>query len=85
MLLLATSMGASLFQLPILGWFTQVAALGAAYHAFFGVPTAAASLCGLLTFTVNTLSVIPPGLLLARQSGLSLREGRPAAVVPGAA
>ena len=79
MLLLATSMGASLLQLPILGWFTQIAALAAAYHTFFGVPPAAASLCGLLTFAVNTLSVIPPGLALARWSGLSLREGRTAA------
>lgn len=76
MLLLATSMGASLLQLPVLGWFTQIAALAAAYHTFFGVPSAAASLCGLLTFAVNTLSVIPPGLALARWSGLSLREGR---------
>ncbi len=74
MLLLATSMGASLLQLPILGWFTQIAALAAAYHAFFGAPAAAASLCGLVTFAVNTLSVIPGGLLLARQGGLSLRE-----------
>lgn len=74
MLLLATSMGASLLQLPILGWFTQIAALAAAYHAFFGAPAAAASLCGFLTFAVNTLSVIPGGLLLARRGGLSLRE-----------
>ena len=76
LLLMATSMGASLLQLPIVGWLTQVAALAAAYHGFFGVPPAAASLCGLLTFAVNTLSVIPPGLLLARSSGLSLREAR---------
>ena len=76
MLLLATSMGASLLQLPVVGWFTQVAALAASYHAFFGVPPAAASLCGFLTFAVNTLSVIPPGVLLARHSGFSLREGR---------
>ncbi len=86
MLLLATSMGASLLQLPIVGWFTQVAALAASYHAFFGVPPAAASLCGFLTFAVNTLSVIPPGVLLARRSGLSLREGRQtAAAIPGPA
>lgn len=76
MLLLATSMGASLLQLPIVGWFTQIAALAAAYHSFFGVPPGPASLCGLLTFAVNTLSVIPPGVILARWSGLSLREGR---------
>ena len=30
----------------------------------------------MLTFAVNTLSVIPVGLLFARLSGLSLREAR---------
>ena len=85
LLLMATSMGASLLQLPIVGWLTQVAAMAAAYHGFFGVPPAAASLCGVLTFAVNTLSVIPPGLILARSSGLSLREARSAANASGAA
>lgn len=76
MLIMATSMGTSLLQLPIVGWLTQIAALAAAYHAFFGVPTAAASLCGALTFLVNTLTVIPVGLVFARFSGLSLTEAR---------
>ena len=76
MLIMATSMGTSLLQLPVVGWLTQVAALAAAYHTFFGVPTAAASLCGALTFLVNTLSVIPVGLVFARFSGLSLTEAR---------
>ena len=79
LLLMATSMGASLLQLPILGWFTQVAALAAAYHEIFGVPSAAASLCGAITFTANTLCVIPAGLLFARSSGMSMREAQKAA------
>ena len=78
LLLMATSMGASLLQLPVIGWLTQIAALAAAFHAFFGVPPAAASLCAILTFAVNTLSVIPPGLVLARSAGLSLRDARSA-------
>lgn len=77
LLVMATSMGTSLLQLPVVGWLTQVATLAAAYHGFFGVPAAAASLCGVLTFTVNTLSVIPVGLIFAHFSGLSLR-GAPA-------
>ena len=76
MLVMATSMGTSLLQLPVLGWLTQVAGLTAAYHGYFGIPPAAASLCALLTFTVNTLSVIPVGLIFAHFSGLSLREAR---------
>lgn len=79
MLLMATSMGASLLQLPVVGWFTQIAALAAAYHSIFGVPAAPAALCGLLTFLVNAISVVPVGLILARWSGLSLREGRASA------
>ncbi len=84
MLLMATSMGASLLQLPVLGWFTQIAALAAAFHGFFGVPPRAASLCGFLTLGVNTFSVILPGLLLARRGGLSLRQARHAAAQPQA-
>lgn len=76
LLIMATSMGTSLLQLPVVGWLTQVAALAAAYHAFFGVPAATASLCGVLTFCLNTLSVIPVGLVFARFSGLSLTEAR---------
>ena len=76
MLIMATSMGTSLLQLPVLGWLTQIAGLTAAYHGFFGIPPAAASLCAVLTFTVNTLSVIPVGLIFAHFSGLSLREAR---------
>lgn len=82
LLLMATSMGASLLQLPVVGWLTQVAALSAAFHGFFGVPPAAASLCGLLTFSINTLGVIPWGLFLARRSGLSLRDARGAGKSP---
>ena len=78
LLLMATSMGASLLQLPIAGWLTQIAALAAAIHGFFGVPPAAASLCAVLIFLVTTLSVIPAGLLMAHYSGLSLREARSA-------
>lgn len=76
LLVMATSMGTSLLQLPVVGWLTQVAALTAAYHGFFSIPPAAASLCAVLTFSVNTLSVIPVGLIFAHFSGLSLREAR---------
>jgi hypothetical protein len=38
MLLLATGLGGSLIQLPILGWFTQIAILAATLHGFYKVP-----------------------------------------------
>ena len=74
MLLLATSLGGSLLQLPILGWFTQIAVLAAALHGFFGVPLETASACGVVLLFVGNLAVIPAGLFAARSEGISLRE-----------
>lgn len=74
MLLLATSLGASLFQLPVLGWFTQIAALAAAYRGFYGVPVETASACGALSLLTTSLSIIPVGLIASRLGGVSLRE-----------
>ncbi len=74
MLLLATSLGASLLQLPILGWFTQIAVLAAAYRGFYGVPVETASACGTVSLLTTSLSIIPAGLLAARLGGISLRD-----------
>ena len=74
MLLLATSLGASLLQLPILGWFTQIAALAATYRAFYGVPVEAASACGTLTLLTTWISIMPAGLIAARLQGINLRD-----------
>jgi uncharacterized membrane protein YbhN (UPF0104 family) len=74
MLLLATSMGGSVLQLPVLGWFTQIALLAAALHGFFGVPLETASACGAVLLFVMSLAVIPAGLIAARMEGISLLE-----------
>jgi uncharacterized membrane protein YbhN (UPF0104 family) len=74
MLLLATSLGGSLLQLPILGWFTQIAVLAAALHGFFSVPLETASACGAIILLVSNISVIPAGLLAAHLEGISLRD-----------
>ncbi|HEY5330352.1 MAG TPA: lysylphosphatidylglycerol synthase transmembrane domain-containing protein [Acidobacteriaceae bacterium] len=73
MLLLAASMGGSLLQLPIVGWFTQIAVLAAALHAFFSAPVEAATACGAIILFVTTLSIVPVGLIAARLSGTTLR------------
>lgn len=73
MLLMATSIGGSVFQLPIVGWFTQIAVLAAALHGFFDVPLEAATAASAIMFIVTYLAVIPGGLLFARLRGLSLR------------
>jgi uncharacterized membrane protein YbhN (UPF0104 family) len=74
MLLLATSLGGSLLQLPILGWFTQIAVLAAALHGFFNIPFETASACGFVILCVSYLAVIPAGLIAARTEGITLRE-----------
>ncbi len=74
MLLLATSLASSLLQLPILGWFTQIAVLAAAYRGIYGVPVETASACGALTLLTTSLSIIPAGLLASRLQSVSLRE-----------
>ncbi len=81
MLLLATSLGGSLLQLPILGWFTQIAVLAAALHGFFNVPLETATACGAALLVVANLAVIPGGFLAAHLEGITLRE---AATTPSA-
>jgi len=73
MLLLGASLGASLLQFPIIGWFTQIAATAAAMHEFYGAPIEAATACGALLFMVTWLAIIPAGLIAARLNHISLR------------
>jgi hypothetical protein len=81
MLLLATSLGGSLLQLPILGWFTQIALLAAALHGFFNVPLESATACAAALLVTANLAVIPGGFLAAQLEGISLREAaKPTAV-----
>jgi len=74
MLLLATSLGASLLQLPILGWFTQIAINATALHEFFGVPVETATACAAVILFCSTLDIIPAGLIAAKLEGTSLRQ-----------
>ncbi|MDQ2924521.1 MAG: UPF0104 family protein, partial [Acidobacteriota bacterium] len=79
MLLMATSMGGSLLQLPVLGWFTQIALMAAAVHTFFSVPLEAATAYGAVLLFINSLSIVPAGAIAARASGTSLRGAAQAA------
>jgi hypothetical protein len=72
MLLMAASLGASLVQLPVVGWFTQIAATAAAMQAFYGAPIEAATACGALLLLVTLLSIIPTGIFFARIERVSL-------------
>jgi len=74
MLLMAASIGGSLLQLPIIGWFTQIAVTAAAMHAFYGAPIEAATACGALLLLVTFLCIIPTGLVYSRVEHVSLKK-----------
>ena len=74
MLLMGASIGGSLLQLPIIGWFTQIAVTAAAMNAFYGAPIEAATACGALLLFVTFLSIIPAGLIAARLNHVSLKN-----------
>ncbi|HEY4379941.1 MAG TPA: lysylphosphatidylglycerol synthase transmembrane domain-containing protein [Acidobacteriaceae bacterium] len=73
MLLMGASIGGSLLQLPIIGWFTQIAVTAAAMNQFYGAPIEAATACGALLLVVTFLSIIPAGLIAARLNHVSLK------------
>jgi hypothetical protein len=73
-LLLAVSGGASVFQLPILGWFTQIGFVAAAMASFFGAAPEASTACAATLLLVSFLSVIPVGLIWAQFEHVSLRK-----------
>ena len=74
MLLMAASLGGSLLQLPIIGWFTQIAITAAAMHSFFGAPIEAATACGAMLLVVTFLCIIPTGIVYSQVEHVSLKK-----------
>jgi hypothetical protein len=74
MLLMASSMGASGFQLPIIGWFSQIGLVAAAMSGFFGVAAEPATACAATLLAVTFLGIVPVGLVWARIEHVSLRK-----------
>lgn len=74
MVILACSGGASFFQLPILGWFTQIGIVGEVIHGFFRVAREAAWACSTMLLVDTFLSVLPVGLVWAQFTHVSLRQ-----------
>jgi hypothetical protein len=74
MLLLAFSGTASIFQLPVLGWFTQIGLVAAALASFFGVAPEASTACSATLLLVTFLAIIPVGLIWAQIEHVSLRK-----------
>jgi hypothetical protein len=74
MLLMAASIGGSLLQLPIIGWFTQIAVTATAMHTLYGAPIEAATACGAMLLLVTFICIIPAGLIYSRVEHVSLKK-----------
>lgn len=84
MLLMAASIGGSLLQLPVVGWFTQIAVTSTAMHASYGTPIETATGCGALLLLVTSLSIVPVGLIYARVESISMKELKETSAEPAA-
>jgi glycosyltransferase 2 family protein len=85
MLLMAASIGGSLLQLPIIGWFTQIAVTAAAMHTFYGAPIEAATACGAILLVVTFLCIIPAGFIYSQVEHVSLKRVAQESEAAGAA
>jgi uncharacterized membrane protein YbhN (UPF0104 family) len=74
LVLMIVSGGASVFQLPVLGWFTQIGVVAAAISSFFGVRPEAATACAAMLLIVTFLGIVPVGLIWAQFEHVSLRK-----------
>jgi glycosyltransferase 2 family protein len=73
-LLMIASGGASIFQLPVLGWFTQIGIVAATLSGLFGASPEAATACAATILLVTFLAIIPLGLIWAQFEHVSLRK-----------
>jgi uncharacterized protein (TIRG00374 family) len=71
-LLLAVSGGVSVFQTPIVGWFSQIAFVAAALSSFFGAAPEASTACAATLLLITFLSIVPVGLIWAQFEHVSL-------------
>jgi hypothetical protein len=74
MLLMVASGGASIFQLPIIGWLTQIGAVAAAIVGILGATNEAATACSAMLLLVTFLGIVPVGLIWAQIDHISLRQ-----------
>jgi hypothetical protein len=68
------SLGGSIISLPVLGWFTTIAATAATMQKLLGVPIEPSIGCSALLLMTTLMSVIPAGLIYAQLEHVSLRK-----------
>jgi uncharacterized membrane protein YbhN (UPF0104 family) len=72
--LMMASGGASVLQLPIIGWFTQIGIVAAAISAYLRISFEVSSACAATLLLVTFLCIIPVGLIWARFEHVNLRK-----------
>ena len=65
---------ASVVQLPIVGWFTQIGAVATVLSSLFHVAPEPATACAAMLLIVTFLGIVPVGLIWAQFEHVSLRK-----------
>jgi Uncharacterised protein family (UPF0104). len=73
-LLMVASGSASVFQLPVFGWFTQIGIVAAAITAIAGAAAEPATACAAILLLTTFLAIVPAGLIWAQFENVSLRR-----------
>jgi len=73
-LLMVASGGASVLQLPVIGWFSQIGLVAVVVAAVLGATPEAATACAALLLVVTFLAIVPVGLVWAQFEHVSLRK-----------
>jgi hypothetical protein len=73
-LLMIASGSASIIQLPVIGWFSQIGLVAVALAAVLGASPEAATACGATLLLVTFLSIVPVGLVWSQIENVNLRR-----------
>jgi len=73
-LLMVASGTASVVQLPIIGWFSQIGLVAVALSGILGASAEVATACAATMLLVTFLGIIPVGLIWAQFDHVSLRK-----------
>jgi hypothetical protein len=73
-LLMVASGTASIIQLPVIGWFSQIGLVVVALTGILGANAEAATACAAILLLVSFLGIVPVGLIWARFEHVSLRK-----------
>jgi glycosyltransferase 2 family protein len=73
-LLMVASGTASVLQLPVIGWFSQIGLVAVAIGGILGAAPEAATACATTLLLVTFLGIVPIGLIWAQFEHVSLRK-----------